>query len=78
MRFLVRAASVLFAFGLLGLMIATGNELFKLGMFPDGYPSFSGGEDTASYGRYMAETAIYTAVCGIVGFALWSRFGDRA
>src|SRR4051794_17235394 len=77
MRFLMRAASVLFVIGLLGLVIATANELLGLGMFSDGSPNFGGNGETASYGTYMAQPAIFTAVCGIVAFALWSRYGDR-
>ena len=54
--------AVLVALGLIGLLLAGGNELFGLGLFEDGYP---------------VEAVLITVAGGVVGAILFFVLDER-
>lgn len=81
MRFLHRACLLFFGLGVLSLLIASVNELFSLGMFPDGYPAGetnAAGESVgSSYGHFMLVGGIITLVALLLGSYLHYRLSRR-
>lgn len=78
----MKLCSFVFAVGALGLIIATANEAFGLGLFENDYPLVAGSENgsgppTGSYGEYLLQTGLITLGAGFLGSILYYYVGDR-
>lgn len=75
MRLLYRLCQLMFAAGLLSLVLATLNELFGLGIWEhNDYPSLAhnaqGQELPTTYGTFMWRFALVTVIAGVIGAVL--------
>lgn len=81
MRFLLKLCGWFFGIGVLGVIVATANQIFGLGMFPNGYPvgktTEQGQQVGGSYGEFMLVAGVTLAVTCLLGMFLMWRLQRR-